>query len=159
MLSLAAIAVPALLIGAPGAAAQSGAIRTVKATEKQVGDCTLGARIQRYFHPRILSPPVDIAGADEFRPGGRIACQRAHTSLRGTLYLVVGGAAVRTRAFSYSGHGSGGWFASRWWPSDFGGGIAGLCWHYQAYLTVKIDQRAPSVLTTGPPLGICDQQF
>lgn len=158
MFGAAASALAVLLIGAAGAGAQNGAIRTVKATGKQVGDCTLGSRIQRYFHPRILSPPVDIAGADEFRAGGRIACQRLHTSLRGTLSLVVGGAVVRKRSFSYSGHGSGGWFSSRWWPSDFGGGIAGLCWHYQAQLSLKIDQ-VPSFLTTGPPLGICDQQF
>ncbi len=154
-----AIVIAVLLVGAAGAAAQGSPIRTVKATNKQVGDCTLRTRIQRYFHPHILSPPVDIAGADEFRGGGRISCQGVHTSLRGTLTLKVGGAAVRTRSFSYSGHGSGTWFSNAWWPSDFGGGFAGLCWHYQALLAVKIDQRAPSVLTTGPPLGLCDQQF
>lgn len=156
---IAAVIVAGLALGAAGAPAQTGAIRIAKATEKQVGDCTLRARIQRYFHPRILSPPVDIAGADEFRGGSRISCRDVHASLQGALSLKVGGAAVRTRSFSYSGRGSGGWFSTGWWPSDFGGGIAGLCWHYQALLTVKIDQRAPSVLTTGPPLGLCDQQF
>ncbi len=156
---LLALVLSVLLMGSTSASAQNGAIRTAKVTSKQVGDCTLRARIQRYFHPHIVSPPVDIAGADEFRGGGRISCQGLHASLRGTLALKVGGAAVRTRSFSYVGHGSGTWFDNSWWPSDFGGGIAGLCWHYQTLLTVRIDGRPPSVLTTGPPLGLCDQQF
>lgn len=158
--ALTAVAAIAVLASLPASAsAQTGAIRTAKAASKQVGDCTLRARIQRYFHPHIVSPPIDIAGADEFRGGGRISCQGLHASLRGTLALKVGGAAVRLRSFSYAGRGSGAWFRNVWWPSDFGGGFAGLCWHYQALLTVKIDGRAPSTLTTGPPLGLCDRQF
>jgi hypothetical protein len=157
--AVAAITASALLLCAAGASAQSGAIRTVKATERQVRDCTLRTRIQRNFLPRVLSPRVEIAGADEFRGGGRISCRRVHSSLRGTITLSVGGAAVRTRSFSRSGHGSGAWVDNAWWPSDFGGGFAGLCWHYQALLTVRVDQRAPRTLTTGPPLGLCDQQF
>jgi hypothetical protein len=148
------------LLGGPGgASAQTGAIRTAKATSKNVGDCTLRARIQRYFRPHVLSPPVDIAGADEFRAGGTIACRPPSGSLRGTLALKVGGAVVRTRPFSLPGRGSGSWFSTAWWPSDFGGGIAGLCWRYQALLTVSIAERPPSVHTTGAPLGLCDQQF
>ncbi len=148
---------PIALLGSISPPASAELVSTPVAKTRHVGDCALGARIQRYYHPQIVSPPNSDPGADDFRAGGLIDCDRLHASFAGRLVLKVNGAVQRARRFSYTAYGSGRWFNTRWFPSDFGGGRSGLCWHYQAVLSVSIDGRAPTVATTGPPTGLCDK--